>query len=324
MDVHCDEQPTNLWSRLANYPLAVFEAAGGTMTNSAGETFLVVAGGYLAGKKLTAIRLVYGLNIDHKDSGWQELSTMPQALTHCAQAIEGDTLYTCGGFVGSAPGKSVADCYRYSVTTNEWQTLPSLPTHAGGGGLVYIAEMKTLMYASGMQRLKEVYGGVDIGNTYMLKLNDLAGGWERKSDMPNPRNHMAGVYASGRIMFIGGQHSSNEDSGNQDTVNEYLPWSNQWKTRASLPMKLSHISASTFRYWDGVVVVGGVTNGRRKVESLYHYDAIKDCWTWFANYPVVVQSSVCGTSLESVFCATGWVQPGYNVEAYSRTIGMPV
>ncbi|CAN8068269.1 unnamed protein product, partial [Agarophyton chilense] len=312
------------WLSHPQYPLSVFEASGAVVRLSPPAQYLIVAGGYVSDSALTPTSSVHALHVSARPERWTRLRDMPRPLTHCAQAVVADSLYLCGGFLGKAPGQSVSDCYVFSMSLNQWKPIPSLPVSVGGGAMVYIKPINALFYAGGMTREKGRYRGTDLPHTFMLSLHNLAAGWKRKADMPNPRNHMAAAVAASRYFFLGGQHSADEHAGNQPTVNEYVYWSDKWFTKAPLPQPLGHIVASTFSYWNGILVVGGVTNGRHQTPNVYYYDVRSDSWSLIGQFPRSVQSPVCGISNLRIHCATGLGKPGWAAQSFHRKLTLPL
>lgn len=300
----------------------MFESSGGVLRTTNAH-HLIVAGGYISNSGLTATTAVYSLRVTNAYPKWIQRKPMPRALTHCAQALVNHTMYLCGGFLGKAPGRSVPDCYSYSILSDTWNALPNLPIDVGGGSMVYIKPINSLFYGGGMRRKEGRYDGIDMPNTYMLSLDNIKAGWKRKANMPNPRNHMAAATVSSRHFFLGGQHSDDEDAGNQATVNEYVYQTNKWFTKAPLPLPLGHIVGSTFAYWNGILTVGGVRNGRKQISNIYYYRVDSNSWTLVGHYPRSVQSPICGLSNLSIHCTTGMGKPGWAAQSFHRKMSVP-
>lgn len=306
--------------RLPNYPISVLEAAGGILHSSSKGPHLIIAGGYISNSNLQTTRAVHALQLHSPSAKWQMLAPMPLYLTHCAQVAVGDALYICGGFLGNAPGRSVSNCFRYSLDTNRWEPLPSLPVVSGGGGMVYIGQKRSLFFASGTDRPSGKFGGKDLSDSFMLSLDNLAGGWVRKAPLSNARNHMAAVSARGRYFFVGGQHKEDEKRGNQATVEEYRWRTNAWVKRSDIPLPLGHVAASTVQYKSGFLVVGGITQERRLHDAVLYYDVLTDKWKNVGVYPRKVQSPICGVLGLTLHCATGQGGPGTAAFGYSRRL----
>ncbi|CAN8069515.1 unnamed protein product [Agarophyton chilense] len=259
------------WQRLPKYPLALLESAGGLLRANDGHELLLIAGGYHDISALTTTKRAYVLDVTNGrlNASWQRVADMPQHLTHCAQALVRDRMYVCGGFEGSAPGRSVAACWMFSLALDKWTALPALPVAVGGGGLLYLEKRDALLFASGMARAQGEWHGSDSTASYELSLRDGATAkWRPRAEVPNARNHLGAVSVAGRHFVLGGQHGANEESGNQRDVQQYDVARDAWVKRSALPLPLGHIVASTVPLTNGFVVVAGVTQHRRAVRSV--------------------------------------------------------
>lgn len=200
--------------------------------------------------------------------------------------------------------------------------MPDLPESSGGAGMVYIQKLNALFYAGGAIR-NGTSGGTDTGKSYMLFLGNVTDGWQSRATMPDPRNHLAAVVVSGRAFFLGGQKGGDEVSGNSAEVREYLWWVDKWIVRKSMPLPLGHVSASVFRYSGGIMVVGGITNGRELVDEILFYDVRGNEWYNIGTFPRKVQTPVC-VSWGPVYCVSGFGKPGWANLGYTTTFSRPV
>lgn len=111
---------TITWSAAAPSPIPRFEAGNEVVNDK-----LYVFGGYFTSSIQATTRSdVY----DPIQNNWTQLSDMPEPITHAGVAVDGNTIYIAGGFVGDYPGSVTKEVYKYDVTSNNWNTLPSLPT----------------------------------------------------------------------------------------------------------------------------------------------------------------------------------------------------
>lgn len=249
---------------------------------------------------------------------------MPIDATHTAQAIDGGTVYICGGFAGKAPGWTVKECWKYDINRNGWERLRDLPEARGGGGMVYVRRKRMLVYAGGNWRRTGEWRGDDKADCWSLTLGRKRAAWQRRRDIPNARNHMAAVKVGGRFLFLGGQHLNLEDSANQADVHEYLVGRDMWVKRKSMPTGLGHVSASTFPYWNGVIVIGGISNGRTLRDEILYYDYFKDKWSMVGRFARKVQSPICSKFGRKVVCATGAGKPGSGRDGFMRKVSLPM
>lgn len=230
---------------------------------------------------------------------------MPLHLTHVAQAIVNDNMYIAGGFVGQAPGRTVSDSFVFNLPSNTWSRLPSLPQPRAGGGLVYISQLNALFFSSGILRPAGKYHGLDKADSWILFLSNLEAGWTPRASIYNPRNHMSAVAVASRYFFLGGQHLGKESTDNQATMQEYDFKRDLWIFRRFMPTATGHIAASTLAFWNGIIVVGGINNGRLLSNRIYYYDIFSDAWSLVGVFPRNVQSPVCGIAFRLLCCATG-------------------
>lgn len=282
---------------------------------------MFVAGGYLHDSNYDVTNVTHSFTLfDDAPTEWVRRTDMPMPLTHVAQVGHGAKMYICGGFLGKHPGPSVRDCYMYDLAMDEWKKLPSLPHQRAGGGIVYIEKMHSLFFAGGVEREAGAVSGNDHDDSYMLDLNDWSKGWVQKAFFRNPRNHLSAVHVKDRYFFIGGQHQANEETGNQASLDEYVPDENKWYKRTDMPFGVGHLSASTPRWGGGFIVIGGVRNGKEKSDAVLFYDLLNDTWVDVGNYVYGVQTPVCGVVRNAIICTTGDGWKGEWDETYIRNI----
>ncbi len=294
----------------SNYPLKVFEAAGTVLGGENGKKYLVVFGGYFKFPGVT--REVHQLDLGNMNAKWERLADMPAKVTHVAQWTDGENTFCgVGGYDGDFPGTSGNSCFCFNRITNEFTRLPNLPGDRAGGGLVRIMRngKKVFVYAGGVDRTMPSFREhIDYGTTWTLEYETNGAKWEKvKDDMPDPRNHMAAVESCGRYYFVGGQKKVDEQKGNSVTVSEFLVDSLTWKKQppAPLPIPLGHVSASVIAYRCGIIVVGGITNGRKMSNAVFYYNSATNKWSQIASYPHKVATPVCGIVGDELVCATG-------------------
>src|SRR5215208_3363283 len=118
------------WSTGAPSPLGLFEAQGAAV----GGKLYVVGGFTTCCSTILATAKVHAY--DPAANAWQPLADMPEAITHGGTAVDGQTIYVAGGFVGNHPGDSTAHVWKYDIAANRWSAAPALPAVRGGGALV--------------------------------------------------------------------------------------------------------------------------------------------------------------------------------------------
>ncbi len=295
------------WTERAPALKAVSEAQGAAVNGR-----LYVFGGFDQNLFTTPRAQVY----DAAANRWTAVRDLPEQLTHAAVAVDGQTIYVIGGFVGNHPGPQTSHVWKYSVATDTWSAGPSLPGARGAGA------------AARLGRELHFFGGVERDrnnlHTYLRDSPDhwvlsLDGGtaWRSAAPLPNPRNHLAGAELGGKLYAIGGQHLGDENAGNQNSVHAYDPATNTWTARAGLPQPLGHINASTVVLNGRLVVIAGVGQSSREVATVYEYDPGANRWTPLTALPAARQSPVAGViggrlvvsggSLPSGVFATTWL-----------------
>lgn len=292
------------WKSLPLYPLATLESGGGIIRDQDNRPHLLVFGGYISGTDLTTTHRVYSLAVNQNNATWVRRRNMPKDATHVAQAFNGNLMYTCGGYVGTAPGKTIVNCYVYDMIKDTWTTMPDLPGPRGGGGMAYVPGKKGgLVFTSGNHRKHQAdWNGEDMSDTWMLRNGEKK--WRKRAMFPNPRNHMAGIVGGkGKVWFLGGQKKNSECCTNQKDVWRYKVWTDKWVKGPQLSFELGHIAPSVFGGWGGVWVMGGVSDHEKRRNQVLYMNGSK--WKVVGKMPVKVQGAVCGRWARWVACATG-------------------
>jgi N-acetylneuraminic acid mutarotase len=288
------------WTNGANNPAQRFEAQG-TVCNGK----LYIFGGFDGAVHAMARSDVY----DPVANAWTRIADMPEATTHCGQAVDGAKIYLAGGFLGNYPGPSVNFVRVYDTASNTWTNGPSLPGDRGGGGLVRLG--RELHYFGGATSPAGSTDFTDFGTHWVLQLgptdstSDDATTWTIAADMPNPRNHLGGAVVGGKIYAIGGQHVANEVSGNQVSVNVFDPATGNWSSAADLPRPLGHITSSSFEHNGRIVVAGGVTQGGIEDAHVMEYDPASNTWVALPSIPGGREGPVSGAVGRKLIVATG-------------------
>ncbi|MBI5080636.1 MAG: glycosyl hydrolase, partial [Chloroflexi bacterium] len=243
---------TMVWRIGQPVPQGRFEAHGVTVNGK-----LYVFGGFVVsaeGRSLAIKRVdVY----DPVTNQWTRQADMPIALTHAATAVDGNTVYFLGGYIGDHPGPITDRAWKYDTLTNLWSDFQPLPAPRASGVAVQINH--TLHFFAGSQRTPQGVYEKDFGDHWTW---DLAGEakWLPAAPLPNPRSHLAAVALNGKIYALGGELLGDEILGNVIWVDVYDPTKDQWTTAKTLPYPLGHISSSTFVMCNRIIAVGGVTH----------------------------------------------------------------
>ncbi len=228
---------------------------------------------------------------------WTSLAPMPRKLTHAGQAVVGSTIYLAGGFVGDNPDDvSTNLVWQYNTIANTWSAAPSLPGPRGAGALVTLDGKLHFFGGALRQNRNDVE---EYGDHWVLDPTDPQGTWQALAPMPNPRNHLGGAAAGGRIYALGGQHLGDENTNDVAEVDEYNPATNSWRPVASLAKPRGHLGPCTVERNGRIMVVSGVTMGstpstKTLLKDVDEYDPATNTWTSLTPLPDSRESPVAG------------------------------
>jgi Galactose oxidase, central domain len=220
---------------------------------------------------------------------------------------------------GGHPGPHTADCYVYDHAVppgrdEQWTTLTPLPAGGrAGGGLVYLASARALLFAGGATRpVPGLPDAVDEPDTWMMNLNDAVPVWTEQPDLPYLSNHMSYTsavddFGTVRYYFVAGQIGENEATGN---VNDHYEWdiaTQDWLERAPMPFTRGHASSSTRGIGCGYLLAGGTTNEYGMTKDIHYYDIPTDSWHKVGNLPAALHTPVCDIDVvhRYMYCVTG-------------------
>ncbi|MEO9870996.1 ThuA domain-containing protein [Ekhidna sp.] len=257
------EPDTCVWNTLANSSLSKVEAQSVKVNDK-----LYVLAGFLSGLQITAATEIY----DPMTDAWSLGAPMPTAVTHMGAVAVGDEIWILAGFVGNHPGVATDQVQIYNTVTDTWSAGPSLPNPRGSGAAAF-SDGKI-----------HFFGGLlpdrmtDVGEHYILNVNDQATGWQVAADMPEPRNHLSGAAVNGKIYAVGGQFGHDGGTQDQSFLHTYNPTTNTWTQLTDLPTPRSHFEPGTIVHNDKIIIVGG-RNGNFFFDDVSEYDPATDTWT---------------------------------------------
>lgn len=293
------------WTTRTPAPSTLYEAQGAAVNGR-----LHVFGGFytnLNGTRPAATRgaWVYDPSTDR----WATRHDIPEAVTHAGTAVDGNSIYIAGGFLGNHPGPQTAHVWRYDTVLDTWTTMPSLPVARGAGALVRLG--RELHYFGGTERTASGSYIRDTPEHWTLNL-DAPTRWMPRAPLPVARNHLAGVVLGGYVYAVGGQRLGNEAYGNLTNVDRYDAVTDRWTAVAPLPLPLGHITASTVAWHQRLVTVGGVTTARTSGQNegaesgaVLSYDPAANRWSTRSSLPEVRQSPVADIIADQLVVTTG-------------------
>ncbi len=288
----CIAQVLSPWSTAAPSPINRSEANNAVVNGK-----LYVFGGYVNSSFQATTRSdVY----DPATDTWMQIADLPLPITHAGVAVDGDTIYLAGGYIGDPPAVSTAKVFKYSVTTNTWSEGRSLPEVRGAGGLVILGRDLHFFSGHNFNRTQ------DKGSHWVINL-DSGAGWTSKAPLPNPRNHFGYIANNGQIYVIGGQHLKDDTFANQSDVHVYNKSTNTWRKLASLPIARSHTHTSTFVRDGKIVIVGGRANGstRPVLADVTEYEPTLNKWVALSPLPELRQAAAAQVINNQIVVTTG-------------------
>ncbi|NJL13021.1 MAG: DUF5060 domain-containing protein [Microscillaceae bacterium] len=241
---------------------------------------------------------------------WTYLGRMPIPVTHLGIVADGDRVWLPGGFEGDNPGVAIAQVQIYNTDTNAWSLGPDLP------------EPMASHAVARLDRKLHIFGGLKPNRQtnnpshYVLDLDNLGAGWQRKADLPQARNHLSGIALNGKIYAIGGQFGHDGPHQDVDLVHVYDPFSDTWTQVASLPQTRSHFEHCTLLTQDGkILIMGGRTNNvtSSSNNTILEYDPDTNTWTFLSTLPTGLIAPNAGIINNFLYVSHGgsnWQNPG--------------
>ncbi|PKV62779.1 malectin domain-containing carbohydrate-binding protein [Pontibacter ramchanderi] len=264
------------WSTAANQPFNVSEAQGEVVNGK-----LYTFGGFDSQKSCctpTSRAYVYDPSLNK----WTSIAQMPPmngtnygGVTHAGFATDGTDIYFAGGYTSNATGTGqifgTKEVWKYIVSENRYVRLPDLPIVIAAGQLEYVNGK--LHHIAGTNQARTA----DLGNHYVLDLDNLGAGWKTLTSLPSPRQHAGSAVYEGKIYFIGGQTGHDSHLVASKEVHRYDPGLNSWVKVADLPVPSGatgrgHISSAVVVVGNRILVLGGETihnSGRTNMVSAY-------------------------------------------------------
>jgi N-acetylneuraminic acid mutarotase len=285
------------WEVTPPYPISSAEPHGLMIGND-----LIVFGGFYNFFTATYTQ-TYARDITKNNTMWRRMEDLPRpiGITHTPSIAVDQKVYMCGGYEGASPGPHIAYCFVYDHAklpgTGQWTRIRSVPRNGtGGAGMIYDRPTNSLYYVGGAQRPipgSRLYS-VDYNNVWKYKIDDAASGWRKSTSVPYFGNHITYITAKDgngidRYYFLGGQKGEDERLGNLADVFEFIPQTETWIRRASMPFGRGHASASARAIGCGFIVAGGAINTGSSVglkiqtADVSYYDIPTNKWTSIGN-----------------------------------------
>lgn len=239
---------------------------------------------------------------DPRSDRWSELPDMPMAITHAGVATDGANIYLAGGVVGSGAGDKISATtavWRYTIASQQWTSIPSLPEPRGAGDLALLGRTLHFFGGTGIDRY------VSEDEHWTLSLDDGTE-WTPAAPLPNARNHLAAAVVDGALYVIGGQYGHNETLVTQRSVQLYDAAQDQWIERAPLPAGRSHIATAVVN--GQIYVFGGEEQHGVAQDEVFVYDPRTNAWTSATPLPLPRLSGVAGVIDGAILYTGGSLQ----------------
>lgn len=229
------------WSTGMPMPIGVTHAGAAV----AGGTIWIL-GGFIGNHPGVATSKVQVY--DPGADAWHEQAPLPVARGSLAAVESAGRIHVFGGTIPDrhtdAPDHFVCNP---AESSDGWQAAAPLPlprNHLGA------AAIDGLVYAIGGQHGHD-RGATDV--SYVHAYDPAADRWERRADLPTPRNHCeAAVFDWEGHLFVAGGYDDFRDFAPHSSIVRYSPADDTWTEVGALPMPLV---APVFRIIDGIAVV---------------------------------------------------------------------
>ncbi len=274
---------TIVWKKLASFPNTTSGAEPIVLNNN----IYYIPSSY-APRSITSDFYKYDIPTDT----WNKLSNMPEAKGNLAVAEASGKIYAIGG------GWTKTN-YEYTPETDTWQTLDSMPTarqHIDCG----VVDNKVY-----------VIGGITSFKNISQKnemYNPKTNSWSEKTPIPTLRNNPAIVTKDDLIYVIGGAGSERSIWETIATVECYNPKTDEWTTKAEMPIKLFKPGAVVID--DKIFVLGGQDQKGKSLSSVLIYDIESDTWE-------------NTTALPQINCFAGYTAVGNKIYMIGGTTSDP-
>ncbi len=263
------------WAPVADYPTPIESSA--VAYNALDGKVYSVGGVTNAGAVPTAY--VYSATSQR----WQQIASLPDAISGAAGAFIDGTMYVAGGWRDS--GATTKAVYAYRPSSNTWSRVADLPDELSAASVAVLAGQ---MYVVG-----GCNGSCAPTSAAVYRYDPESDTWSRLADYPQVVELAACAGLASEVICAGGANADTES----DTASTYRyhPDTDTWTQAADMP-------------YDNFGMVYGGANGKLQVSSgvtdnttaltnrSAEYDPATDAWTALpnANYAEYRGGSACG------------------------------
>jgi PKD repeat protein len=251
------------WNSLADSSLEKVESQSAKV----GDKLYVMAG-FLPGLQITGATEIYDANTGI----WSTGAPMPTPVTHMGITVVGTDIWIVSGFVGNHPGTATNLVQIYNTVSNTWSSGPNLPAPRGSGAVTF--NNGKIHYFGGLLPDRVT----DVGEHYVLDVNNQGLGWISAAALPNPRNHLSAASVNGLVYAIGGQFGHDSGVQDQNFLDVYDPATDTWTRLANLPSARSHFEPGTIVHNGKIIIVGG-RRANFFFDDITEYNPITNQWS---------------------------------------------
>lgn len=298
------------WGTAASQKYGVSEAQGRVVNGK-----LYSFGGFDSQKStFTPTKRAYVYN--PLTNTWSAIADLPftpngpgfGGVTHAGITADDTNIYIAGGYTSDSTGTrqifGTKQVWKYTISQNAYTKMPDLPIKIAAGQLEYVNGK--LHYIGGTNSARTE----DLGNHYVLDLNNVTAGWKTLASLPNPRNHAGSAVYEGKIYFIGGQHGQDSKLVTQKEADVYDPATNTWTRLADMPVPSGangrgHISSGVAVMGTRIIVLGGEIVHQTCINMVSAFSPDLNSWTNLTPLPQNRYSGVAGVMNGDIFYTGG-------------------
>ncbi len=257
---------------------------------------VVVVGGFDGFARTTATVQIY----DPVRDAWELGPPLPHSVHHAMAAAVGDRLYLVGGLSGVRFHPTA----RVFVFDGGWREVAPLPEPLGASGIGVLDGRIHVISGEGP--------GGNVATHYVY--DPSADRWERRPEVPAPRDHLAAVVLNGRLYAIGGRLEGSL-SRNLTRVDVYDPRTDTWVTAPPIQTARSgHTAAMAGRR---IFVFGGEQSGGT-IAPVEAFDGTR--WTTVSRMPTPRHGLGAAVLGQTMYLLAGGKRPGLSVSGTNEAL----
>jgi N-acetylneuraminic acid mutarotase len=214
---------------------------------------------------------------------WSALAPLPDeaGFNHFGLATDGENIYTISGQITDTYGTGTKTSWKYNIASDTWTQFVSLPEIRYGGTAFIVGNLLHFVDGDKADRF------TDSNDHWAIDLTDPDAGWVKMTSTPLAVDHLTHATVNGRVLLIGGENGHEGIDGvpvgtykQRGDVFEYLPETDTFVRRASLPVPTSHVEGATLVINDQIVIIGGLLDGggTRQTNKVQVYNPATNTW----------------------------------------------